>query len=70
MENEKTSKRKPEARIPPKRGQVKVKMFKQLKKMVMSVVSCYTRKTSGSNGRSTSTTPPPSSYPSEGHSDA
>ena len=64
MGNEKTPKR----RIPPKRGQVKVKMFKQLAKKVMSVVG--TGKQGGSSGSSASTTPPPSTYPSERRSDA
>ncbi|XVF23701.1 hypothetical protein REPUB_Repub13aG0062400 [Reevesia pubescens] len=68
MENEKTSERKPEVRVPPKRGQVKVKIFKKLKNIVMSVVT--PEKQGGGNGSSASTTPPPSSYPSEGHSDA
>ena len=64
MGNEKTPKR----RIPPKRGQVKVKMFKHLAKKVMSVVT--PGKQCGSRVSSASTTPPPSTYPSEGHSDA
>ncbi|XWS66109.1 hypothetical protein CRYUN_Cryun05aG0172100 [Craigia yunnanensis] len=68
MENEKTPERKPEVRIPPKRGQVKVKMFKQLAEKVMSAVT--PGKQVGSSGSSASTTPPPSTYPSEGHSDA
>ncbi|XWS75091.1 hypothetical protein CRYUN_Cryun01aG0055200 [Craigia yunnanensis] len=66
MENKKTPERKPEVRIPPKRGQVKVKMFKQLAKKVMSVVT--PGKQGGGSGSLASITPLPSSYPSEGHS--
>ncbi|XVF83345.1 hypothetical protein PTKIN_Ptkin16aG0479200 [Pterospermum kingtungense] len=67
MENQKT----PKVRIPPKRGQVKARMFKQLVNMVSSVVTPGKQGGGGGDsGSSASTTPPPSSYPSEGHSDA
>ncbi|XVF75477.1 hypothetical protein PTKIN_Ptkin13bG0191100 [Pterospermum kingtungense] len=75
MENKKTPERKPKVRIPPKRGQVKVKMFKELVKKVMSIVAPAKQGGGGgssSTGSSASTTPPPTTYPSGsgGHSDA
>lgn len=72
MENEKTpAERKPEVRIPPKRGQVKVMMFKKLANIVISSSVVAPGKQGGVNtGSSASSTPPPISYPSEGHSDA
>ncbi|XVE75309.1 hypothetical protein DITRI_Ditri12bG0084200 [Diplodiscus trichospermus] len=66
MENEKTPGKKPAVRIPPKRGQVKVKMFKQLVKKVMSVIT--PGKQGGSSGSSASTPPTRSTCPAEEHS--
>lgn len=51
------------ARIPPPRGQVKVRIFKELVKGVKTAAK------SGCSGGSASITQRPSSYASEGHSD-
>ncbi|XVE68981.1 hypothetical protein DITRI_Ditri09bG0113700 [Diplodiscus trichospermus] len=70
MENGKTPERKPQVRVPPKRGQVKVQMFKQLAKKVMSFVKYGKHKVVAMES-SASTAPLSSScYTSEGNSDA
>ncbi len=62
-----------EVRLPPKRGQIKVKMFKELGRKVQTMVSVVGLMYGGGggDGSSASTTPPRSSYTtSEGYSES
>ncbi|KAK2633848.1 hypothetical protein Ddye_028640 [Dipteronia dyeriana] len=63
-----------EARIPPKRGQVKVRIFTVVSKKVKAAVTAVgflnKKKGDGRTSSSTTTTPPQSAYTSEGHADS
>ncbi|KAK3232326.1 hypothetical protein Dsin_004212 [Dipteronia sinensis] len=63
-----------EARIPPKRGQVKARIFTEVANKVKAAVTVVgflnKKKGDGGNSSSTTTTPPQSAYISEGHSDS
>ncbi|PON64317.1 hypothetical protein TorRG33x02_273390 [Trema orientale] len=68
------SSKKPEVRIPPQRGQIKVKIFQEAAKKVKNVAKMAAglgKKVTGhhGSGSSTSATPHGSTYNSEGHSD-
>ncbi|KAF8395028.1 hypothetical protein HHK36_018967 [Tetracentron sinense] len=65
---------KGKANIPPKRGQIKVKIIGNCFKTVIAVASKAVRelrrkKNEGGGGSSALTTPPPSTYTSDWHSD-
>ncbi|KAE7996898.1 hypothetical protein FH972_001580 [Carpinus fangiana] len=69
MENGERAPEKSLVRIPPPRGQVKVRMFKELMKGVKTAASAVAEK-SGCCGGSASVSQQPSSYTSERGSDA
>ncbi|KAF8396646.1 hypothetical protein HHK36_018270 [Tetracentron sinense] len=71
-----TPSKKEKASLPPKRGQIKAKIFGDIVKTVVTVVSkagggLGIKRGEGSGGESsTSTSPPQSSYNSEGNSNS
>lgn len=72
MKNDKKCSNIEEVRIPPPRGQIKARIFKNLAKQVKVIASVtgILRKEQSNNGSySSSSTPPPSNYNTEGHSD-
>lgn len=72
MENKgNNSGRRGEARVVPKRGQIKAKIFAEVAKKFKAAVSVVRKKEEGSTTSSSATTTPPrSAYTSEGHSDS
>lgn len=70
MENEGNNSPR-EIRLPPKRGEIKRRIFSGLAKKVMAVVTvARVAKNNVSAGSSSSATPPQSNYTPEGHSDS
>ncbi|GKV28580.1 hypothetical protein SLEP1_g37605 [Rubroshorea leprosula] len=70
MGDTKTSGEKPAVRIPPPRGGVKVRMFKELGKKVKTVVSIAKRQGKKEDGESGDGAANTSSYSSDGNSDS
>lgn len=72
MENEsENTPERPQIRVPPRRGQIKTKIFAGLVKKVKDAVMIFGQaKKKGEAGAASSTTPIQSAYTSEGHSDS
>ncbi|GKU91785.1 hypothetical protein SLEP1_g5605 [Rubroshorea leprosula] len=70
MREDKTLGEKPSVRIPPPRGQVKVRMYKVVVKKIKSAVSMAGRGKKEDGAGSSSTTPNPSGCTSEKNSDS